>query len=166
MPVSYKWNNLFIVDWNEDDYGNLDFYDLFDLFYPKVYGKAVPYIADDNLGVGAIYHIPKEEFENTIMLYMAIDSNTLQKKSRFEVADQSYEYRPRGLYDSEPTSYPFPEVENYIMNGDGTITLTVNAVYPDHNTAKAFAHEVAIRPLENGSFLYVSNHVLPDETMI
>lgn len=163
LPVSYKWNNLFIVDWNEDDYGNLDFYDLFDLFYPKVYGKAVPYTADDDLGVGAIYHIPKEEFENTIMLYMAIDSNTLQKKSRFEVADQTYEYRPRGLYDCEPPSYPFPEVENYIMNGDGTITLTINAVYPDHNTAKAFAHEVTIRPLENGSFQYVSNHILPDE---
>ena len=69
LPVGYKRNNLFLVDWNENDFGALDFYDLYDLFYPRVNGRRVPYVMDDNLGVGAVYRIPKDEFENVIQSY-------------------------------------------------------------------------------------------------
>ena len=37
--------------------------------YAKEKGKKVPYVADDNLTVGAVYRIPKEEFESVIMKY-------------------------------------------------------------------------------------------------
>ena len=43
-----------------------------------------PYVADDNLGIGAVYHIPKTEFENVIMEYFNIDSDKLQKKTIYE----------------------------------------------------------------------------------
>lgn len=58
---------MFLVDWNEDDFGDLNFYDMYDILYPKVNGQYVPYVADDNLGVGAVYRIPKDEFESVIM---------------------------------------------------------------------------------------------------
>lgn len=32
MPISYVKNNMFLVDWSEDDFSALDFYDLFDIF--------------------------------------------------------------------------------------------------------------------------------------
>ena len=32
LPVSYERNNMFLVDWNEADFGDLDFYDLYDIF--------------------------------------------------------------------------------------------------------------------------------------
>ena len=40
---------MFLVDWSDDDFGELDFYDMFDVFYPIVNGNSVPYVADDNL---------------------------------------------------------------------------------------------------------------------
>ena len=55
LPVGYGLNNLFLTDWNEQDIGQLDVYDLFDKLYPLVRGEAVPYRMDENLGVGAVY---------------------------------------------------------------------------------------------------------------
>ena len=52
MPIGYVKNNMFLVDWSEDDFSALDFYDLFDIFYRLIYGKEVPYEPSDNLGVG------------------------------------------------------------------------------------------------------------------
>ena len=34
LPVGYGQNNLFLCDWTESDYGDLDLYDIFDKFYP------------------------------------------------------------------------------------------------------------------------------------
>ena len=36
LPVGYEQNNLFLCNWSEDDFGDLDFYDLFDRFYPMM----------------------------------------------------------------------------------------------------------------------------------
>lgn len=163
LPVGYQLNNLFTVEWDEKEFGSLDFYDLFDLFYPETYKKALPYTADADLGKGNTYTIPEAEFEKVIRQHLAISSKTLQSKTDYQRQGKSYEYRPRGLEDCEPPSYPFPEVESYVTNGDGTITLKVNAVYPDHDIAKAFSHEVTIRLLPDGMYQYVSNHILPDE---
>ena len=57
----------------------------------------------------------------------------------------------------------YPEVTAYRYNGDGTLTLTVHAVYPYGGTSRAVIHEVVIRPLENGGVQYVSNHILSAE---
>ena len=78
LPISFEQNNMFIVDWSEEDFGDLNFYDMYDILYPKVNGQYVPYVADDNLSVSAVYRIPKEEFESVIMKYFNIDSETLQ----------------------------------------------------------------------------------------
>ena len=79
-PISFERNNMFIVDWSENDFGDLNFYDMYDILYPKVNGQYVPYVADDNLSVSAVYQIPKEEFESVIMKYFNIDSEMLQSK--------------------------------------------------------------------------------------
>ena len=78
-------------DWSEDDFSALDFYDLFDIFYRQIYGKEVPYGPSDNLGMGTVYQIPKEEFEHTIMTYLNIDSQTLQQKTLYRVDTKTYE---------------------------------------------------------------------------
>lgn len=163
LPIGYECNNMFLLNWNENNFGELNFYDLFDVLYPEVYGQPLPYVADENCGVGAIYRILREEFEKVIMSRFRIDSETLQTKTTYFPQDESYEYRPRGLYDCEPPSYPYPEVVDYKENNDNTLTLTVNVVYPDNNTSKVYAHEVVVRPLADGSFQYVSNQVIPSE---
>ncbi len=51
--------------------------------------KKFPYVADDNLGIGAVYHIPKTEFENVIMEYFNIDSDKLQKKNYLRLSNSN-----------------------------------------------------------------------------
>lgn len=123
----------------------------------------MPYGPSDNLGMGTVYQIPKEEFEHTIMTYLNIDSQTLQQKTLYRVDTKTYEYRPRGFYEAEYPEHPYPEVVDYTENADGTITLLVNVVFPYEGLSKVFSHEVVVRPLENGGVQYVSNHVILSE---
>jgi len=162
-PISFEQNNMFIVDWSEDDFGDLNFYDMYDILYPKVNGQYVPYVADDNLSVSAVYQIPKEEFESVIMKYFNIDSETLQSKTVYDSVDSTYEYKPRGFEEVEYPEYPYSEVVGFTENSDGTITLTANVVFPYAGDSKVYAHEVVVRPLEDGGVQYVSNRIIPSE---
>ena len=162
-PISFEQNNMFIVDWCEDDFGDLNFYDMYDILYPKVNGQYVPYIADDNLAVSAVYRIPKEEFESVIMKYFNIDSETLQSKTVYYSEDSTYEYKPRGFEEVEYPEYPYSEVVGFSENSDGTITLTANVVFPYAGDSKVYAHEVVVRPLEDGGVQYVSNRIIPSK---
>ena len=162
-PIGFEQNNMFIVDWSEDDFGALNFYDMYDILYPKVNGQYVPYIADDNLAVSAVYRIPKEEFESVIMKYFNIDSETLQSKTVYYSEDSTYEYKPRGFEEVEYPEYPYSEVVDFTENSDGTITLTANVVFPYAGDSKVYAHEVVVRPLEGGGVQYVSNQIIPSE---
>lgn len=164
LPVGYEQNNLFLCNWNEDDFGDLDFYDLFDRFYPIMHSQPVPYMADENLGVGAVYQVPGELFENVIGAYFNVDNETLRSKTTYISELAAYEYRPRGFYEVEYPDIAYPEVVGYTENENGTVTLNINAVYPDGNTDKEFSHTTVIRPLDEDSFRYVSNEIiLPEE---
>ena len=163
LPIGFEQNNMFIVDWSEDDFGDLNFYDMYDLLYPKVNGTYTPYVADDNLGVGAVYRIPKDDFESVIMAYFNIDSETLQSKTIYYAEDETYEYKPRGFEEVEYPEYPYSEVVGFTENSDGTLTLTANVVFPYADNSKVFAHEDVVRPLENGGVQYVSNRIIPSE---
>ncbi len=162
-PIGYGRNNLFLLDWSEDDYGEIDFYDLFDVFYGLKYNRYVPYTAGDTAGTGAVYEVPASEFETVLMTYLDIDSKTLRSKTKYISDSDCYEYRPRGFFDAECPEIPYPEVVDCRENGDGTLTLTVNAVYPERNLSKAYVHEVVIRPLADGGVQYVSNKSLFSE---
>ena len=163
LPIGFEQNNMFIVDWSEDDFGDLNFYDMYDLLYQKINGTYTPYVADDNLGVGAVYRIPKDDFESVIMAYFNIDSETLQSKTIYYAEDETYEYKPRGFEEVEYPEYPYSEVVGFTENSDGTLTLTANVVFPYAGDSKGYAHEVVVRPLENGSVQYVSNRIIPSE---
>ncbi len=163
LPVGYEQNNLFLCNWSEDDFGDLDFYDLFDRFYPITHSQPVPYMADEDLGVGAVYQIQGELFENVIGAYFNMDRETLRSKTTYLSELVAYEYRPRGFYEAEYPEIAYPEVVSYTENEDGTVTLYINAVYPGGNMSKEFAHITVIRPLSEESFQYVSNEItLPE----
>ncbi len=163
LPVGYEQNNLFLCNWSEDDFGDLDFYDLFDRFYPMIHGQPVPYMADENLGVGAVYQIQGELFENVIGAYFNMDQEMLRSKTTYLSELAAYEYRPRGFYEAEYPDIAYPEVVGYTQNEDGTVTLHINAVYPGGNTSKEFSHTTVIRPFGEDSFWYVSNEIsLPE----
>ena len=97
MPVGYECNNLFITNWSEEEFGDFNFYDLYDQFCFLTDAPYVPqgfYETGENSG---IYRIPAESFESVIQEYVYIDSQTLREKSRYHAEDNTYEYRPRGF---------------------------------------------------------------------
>lgn len=160
LPIGYERNNLFLCNWNEADFGTVDFYDVFDRFYPILYGQPVPYTAADSTVDETVYEIPEAEFETVIMTYFKIGKETLRTKTKYLAENKTYEYRPRGFYEAEYPDIPYPEVISSTENPDGTITLTVNAVYPYGNTSKSFTHKTVVRPLENGKVQYMSNQIM------
>lgn len=160
LPVGYERNNLFLCDWSEDDFGAVDFYDVFDRFYPILYGQPVPYTAADSTVDETVYQIPETEFETVIMTYFNIDPKTLRAKTAYLAEHRAYAYRPRGFYEAEYPDIPFPEVVSSSENPDGTITLLVNAVYPYGDTSKSFTHRTVVRPMKDGSVRYVSNQIM------
>ena len=50
---------------------------------------------------------------------------------------------------------PFPEVVNCIENEDGSLTLTVEAVFQEEGTDCSFRHEVTIQ--EGDKWIYLGN---------
>lgn len=163
LPIGYENNNMFIVDWSEDDFGELNFYDMYDILYQKVKTGHVPYAAEENLENNTCYRIPKDGFEGVIMEYFNIDSETLQSKTDYNPEDSVYEYRPRGCYEVEYPEYPYPEVVGFTENSDGTSSLTVNVVFPYGGVSKVYAHELVVRPLEDEGVQYVSNKIISAE---
>lgn len=163
LPPGYDLNNMFTADWNEEDYGELNFYDLYERMYQMKYGRAPFEAAIDS----EVYRVPEEIFESVFTAYFRLDSKVLRQYTDYLDKENAYRYRTRGQYDFAPTpSVPYPEVTAWEENTDGTITLTVNAVWPREHLARAFSHEVVIRLLEDGRFQYVSNHVFPSENNV
>lgn len=160
MPVGYAGNKLFITNWNQSDYSQLDFYDLYEIMYLLKYEKYVPYNYSQE---GVEYYIPKQDFEEVIQTFLTVESEVLESNAIYNAETKTYLYRPRGLYEVEYPEYPYSEVVGFTENSDGTITLTVNVVFPYNGDSQVYSHEVVVRPLDNGGVQYVSNRIIPSE---
>lgn len=157
MPVGYNRNNVLISDWSESDgFGSLNFYDLYDLMYRMKYGTEAPY---PYAYTGAEYEIPASEFDSVLQSYLNISTDTIRSRAVYYPESDTYQYRPRGLEDAEYPYSPYPEVTAYETRPDGTLKLTVQAVQTTNLTDQAVISELVVRPLPDGSFQYVSNHV-------
>lgn len=156
--IGYNLNNMFITDWSGEDYGELDFYDLYEILYQMYYEKTSPY---EFAYEGNTYEIPEKEFEEVIMAYFQIDSIELRKKTSYNGEKGVYEYPMRGFEDGTSSpDIPYPEVTGYRENADGTIALTVHAVWTGRQKECVFTHVLTVRPLAEGRFQYVSNSVV------
>ena len=156
-PIGYNRNNMLISDWSESDgFGSLNFYDLYDLMYRMKYGTEAPY---PYAYTGAEYEIPASGFDSVLQSYLNISTDTIRSRAVYYPESDTYQYRPRGLEDSEYSYPPYPEVTAYEIQADGTVKLTVQAVYITKFTDQAVISELVVRPLPGGNFQYVSNHV-------
>ena len=154
-PIGYEGNNLLSGNWSEKDYSELDFYDLYEHFYYQEYGEIVPY----ERGEGAEYQIPAEEFENVIIPHFQISREKLREYTTYDSGTQTYRYRPRGMNDGNLPYGPYPEVVGFEEQDDGTIRLSVEAVWERKMIDCAVSSELVVRPLEDGGFQYVSDQV-------
>ena len=161
QSLGYGMNNLFICDWNEADFGDLNFYDIYENFYALKYGIPVTsrYSVD-----GTVYELMPGEFESVIRFCLRVDEKQIRQRTEWNAASGTYVYRPRGLKEYEfGPDIPWPEVVAYRENDDGTLQLTVDAVWQEKSMDRAFAHEVTVRPGADGRFEYVSNRLISKE---
>ena len=163
LPIGFAENNMFLVDWSEENFGELDFYDMYDILYPLNHSDPMPFVKTDEGNNSAVCRISKEDFEDVIMTYFKIDSETLQSKTTYDPETMTYEYRPRGIYEVEYPEYPYSEVVDFTENGDGTLTLTSSVVFPYAGDSNVYTHEVTVRQLADGGVQYVSNRILSEE---
>lgn len=159
LLIGYECNNMFLTNWNEEDFGELDFYDVFDICCRDNHRYNSEFTSGNAMGTSAVYLISKEKFEQIIMTKFNITSEVLQTKTVYYPQERVYEYKPRGLEEVEYPEYPYPEVVAYEENPDGTLTLKVRAVFPYRDLSKAYVHEVTVRDTENGNVQYVENHI-------
>lgn len=159
--VGYWFTNLFLCDWSEEDFGELCFNDVFEYLYADDTGKVLNWEQYPSLTEPSWFQIPAGLVEKTIRSYFAISPQKLRELAGYDGKEDCYLWRP--VYGNDVTvwKYPMcePEVLSCTQNGDGTMTLSVQVYSPELKTDRLFAHEVTVRPLENGKFQYVSNRV-------
>ncbi len=164
VPLAYDRNNVFITEWKDQAFGELDFYDIFEKFYSEVYSSDFPYTGGEDLSSRTEYRIPAEEFENVVTKHFTITSQELRNNLQYDAENATYLFRPRGLHEQDYAEIPVPEVISYQENNDGSITLTVHAVFPEENTLNLFSHEVTIKEIDD-EFYYLSNHILEEKEL-
>lgn len=154
-PVGYEMVNLFLCDWQEGDWGDLSFNDLFEYLYEKDRGERFEW------GGLPTLMLPAELFEDTVVPYFQISLEDFRKASGYDAEADAYPWRPVFGDDLTTWKYPMcePEVVGQTQNSDGTLTLTVQVHSPELKTDRLFTHEVTVRPLENGGFQYTANQV-------
>ena len=92
---------MFLIDWSEEDFGELDLYDLFDILYTDQNGTSAPYTPAGDLSKGTVYEIPKEIFESVIQSGLNINVDMIRSKTVYHGDSETYEYKPRGFYERD-----------------------------------------------------------------
>ena len=159
--LGYQGNNLLCSNWDADHMEKLDYNGMYEYLFAMKYHKA--FDAEDYPN-----GIPKEEFENLIMEYLPVTAEQIREYAVFDEENQTYAWVRLCCLNYAPTFFgtSLPEVIDIRENGDGTITLTVDAVCDMVICDDAvITHELTIRFAEDGSFQYLGNEILNDGIM-
>lgn len=159
--VGYQFKNLFLCDWSEEDFGELCFNDLLEALYLNKTGNSLDWEKYPSRAEPLRFQIPAAVFEQTILPYFQIPLQKFRNMGCYDAKENCYPWRPLLGDDVTTWKYPMcePEVVSCTHNGDGTMTLSVKVYSPELKTDRLFAHEVTVRPMENGEFQYVANHI-------
>lgn len=145
--LSYVSYTVMITDW---DSGNVE-----DILRPCMF-EDIYRIHTGEVFVPDGEGIPAELYESIMMTYFPVTAEQLREQCKYDAATDTYKYEMS-------ISQPFPEVVNYKENGDGTLTLFVDGVWPDYDSDYAFTNQIVVRPLESGAFRYLSNSIQKQE---
>ncbi len=161
LPIGYQMVNLFLCDWQEGDWGNLSFNDLFEYFREMDTGERFQWAELQDWISPTRSILPANLFEDTLLPRFRISREELRAAAAYDPDRNGYPWRPAFGDDMTPWHYPMcqPEVVKQAANPDGTITLTVQVYCPEQKTDRLFTHEVTVRPLAEGGFQYTANHV-------
>lgn len=160
-PAEYTGTNIFLIDWEEGNWGELSFNDVWEYLYYYNEGDQYCSILESFAWEDGFYNVPASIFEETILPYFNIEAGDLQNMAQYNSEFDSYPWRQIETNDFVFLYYYTcePQVVAYKSNPDGTITLTVEMLSTDLKLDCLFAHEVTVRPLSDSTFQYVGNKV-------
>lgn len=159
-PAGYANSNLFLTDWQTEDYGDLVWNDVFPICYFLQTGTLLTaHTPGDYIFTASGLMIPPEDYYRYIGIYFPVSAQELQSSSCLDVASGCY---PTRIFTSGDMRrrLPTPEVVAWRENADGSLYLTVEALDSELGTDCAFRHGVTILPQEDGTWKYLANQLL------
>lgn len=155
-PLCYQGNNILCSNWDTTTLSTLDYNGVYEYFYKMKYGE--------RLDPGNyINGIPAAEFESVIMEYLPVTAEEIREWAVYDEETQTYAWASLGCgnYNLSYFGTSVPEVIGSRENGDGSITLTVEAVCEMVIANDAvMTHELTIGVDKDGNFQYLGNKIL------
>lgn len=159
-PVGYHNVNLFLLDWDRNDHGDVCFNDLLGGLYRADHGsyldaQALPYAEEP------WFHclISAQLFEETILPHFDIPLDEFRQRTLYDPESGTYPWQD--IMASNVSYYPtvIPEVTAYTPVCADTFELTVRVMCTDYHSDHVLTHVVTIQEQPEGGWLYLGNRV-------
>ena len=144
--LSYVNNNMLVIDWDESNAS--------DILVPCMFDDIYRLYTGENLKPDGGW-IDADKYESVMLSMFPVTVTELRDNCDYNSEKNSYRYQVI-LGKQYP---PFGEVVDYIYNDDGTVSLIVDAVWADKGSDIAFRNTLTVKPEEDGTFKYMSNHI-------
>lgn len=144
--LSYVNYNMLVIDWDESNAS--------DILVPCMFDDIYRLYTGENLKPDGGW-IDADKYESVMLSMFPVTVTELRDKCDYNPEKDSYRYHVI-LGKQYP---PFGEVVDYSYNDDGTVSLIVDAVWADRGSDIAFRNTLTVKPEEDGTFKYMSNHI-------
>ena len=144
--LSYENYNMLVIDWDESNAS--------DILVPCMFDDIYRLYTGENLKPDGGW-IDADKYESVMLSMFPVTVTELRDKCDYNPEKDSYRYHVI-LGKQYP---PFGEVVDYTYNDDGTVSLIVDAVWADKGSDIAFRNTLTVKPEEDGTFKYMSNHI-------
>lgn len=144
--LSYVNYNMLVIDWDESNASDILVPCMFDDIYRLYTGK--------NLKPDGGW-IDADKYESVMLSMFPVTVTELRDNCDYNSEKDSYRYHVI-IGKQYP---PFGEVVDYTYNDDGTVSLIVDAVWADKGSDIAFRNTLTVKPEDDGTFKYMSNHI-------
>ena len=153
-PVAYNGNNLFWTDWDAEHMDGIDYNGLFEYLYEMRTGKDFDKTQYQD-------GIPGGQFEELMTAALPGTPEQLRGYAAYDAEEGSYEWISLGVGNRTlgPLTGAIPEVVGMEENGDGSVTLTVDAVCESTADDAFLTHYLTIQMDEEDQVRYLSNVV-------
>lgn len=144
--LSYVNYNMLVIDWDESNAS--------DILVPCMFDDIYRLYTGENLKPDGGW-IDADKYESVMLSMFPVTVTELRDNCDYNLEKDSYRYHVI-LGKQYP---PFGEVVDYIYNDDGTVSLIVDAVWVDKGSDIAFRNTLTVKPEDDGTFKYMSNHI-------
>lgn len=144
--LSYVNYNMLVIDWDESNAS--------DILVPCMFDDIYRLYTDENLKPDGGW-IDADKYESVMLSMFPVTVTELRDNCDYNLEKDSYRYHVI-LGKQYP---PFGEVVDYSYNDDGTVSLIVDAVWADEGSDIAFRNTLTVKPEDDGTFKYMSNHI-------